>query len=66
MSRKKAGRWRNLPDYRRFSRHDESRRNGAGNREDMMRLDDEQESSHFEVQDGRGARGFGVGGLGML
>ncbi|MHA6768265.1 KPN_02809 family neutral zinc metallopeptidase [Sphingobium ummariense] len=28
-----------------------------------MRLDDEQESSHFEVQDGRGG-GFGGGGLG--
>lgn len=34
-----------------------------------MRLDDEQESSHFEVQDGRGGGGFGGsmgGGLGML
>ena len=30
-----------------------------------MRLDDEQESSHFEVQDGRGG-GFGGGGLGGL
>jgi predicted metalloprotease len=38
----------------------------AGNREDAMRLDDEQESSHFEVQDGRGGGGFGGGGLGML
>lgn len=32
-----------------------------------MRLDDEQESSHFEVQDGRGGGGGGLGGgLGML
>lgn len=29
-----------------------------------MRLDDEQESSHYEVQDGRGGGGFGGGGLG--
>jgi predicted metalloprotease len=32
-----------------------------------MRLDDEQESSHFEVQDGRGGGGGGLGGgIGML
>ncbi|MEJ7926951.1 neutral zinc metallopeptidase [Sphingobium sp. AN641] len=31
-----------------------------------MRLDDEQESSHFEVQDGRGGGGGFGGGLGML
>ena len=32
-----------------------------------MRLDDEQESSHYEVQDGRGGGGGGLGGgLGML
>ncbi|MEO7468332.1 MAG: neutral zinc metallopeptidase, partial [Sphingobium limneticum] len=29
-----------------------------------MRLDDEQESSHYEVQDGRGGGGLGGGGLG--
>ncbi|WP_088182580.1 KPN_02809 family neutral zinc metallopeptidase [Sphingobium sp. Z007] len=29
-----------------------------------MRLDDEQESGHYEVQDGRGGGGFGGGGLG--
>ena len=34
-----------------------------------MRLDDEQESSNFEVQDGRGGGfggGGGMGGLGLL